>query len=85
MFINCGARLASNGERIPTKNALKQALATQPGAVVFDETALFKTVGDIYGDQIPPATKLVVTGPDPYAKRTWYAIVEAVGGKIKVT
>lgn len=76
-FINVGASDAQ-GERIPTKAALKRALKEDPASVTFDRTAVVgpdKGAGPIKGDDLPANDKLTVVGPDPYTNRRWYATV----------
>ena len=63
------------GERPKTKKALKEAMRDDPASVVFDPTAAFGTQEFIRGDDVPSGVVLVVVGPDPYTKRTWYANV----------
>lgn len=75
-YINVGARV--NGERPRTKKALREALATAPDTVTFDQTAMFPGTG--YGamirpGEIAPGGMLTVVGPDPYTSRKWYATV----------
>jgi hypothetical protein len=81
-YINCGARI--NGERARTKKALREALTTDPSSVVFDPTSMFDSQAEIAGDAIPAGTTLSVVGPDPYARRNWYASVSSSNGKVSV-
>lgn len=80
-FINVGAQI--NGQNVPTKRALKEEI----DKVMFHSTSPF--VGFYNGWQglldEAPTTKLSVVGPDPERDRKWYATVEIVGGKVKVT
>jgi hypothetical protein len=81
-YINVGAKTV-DGERIPTKAALRRLLLgdkkngvePQPSEVLFDVTSLLgPCVGETFrGDALPPGYTLQVVGPDPYAKRLWYA------------
>lgn len=76
-YINVGAKI--NGERPKTKKALREAMKAHPETVLFDRTAAFDGQGTIRGDELPRDT-LQVVGPDPYAKRTWYASIK--NGKV---
>lgn len=77
--INAGAFV--EGARPKSKKALKDAL-TSGAHVEFDLTSAFEhgtlTAAGIGNDMVD------VVGPDPYSKRTWYATVTVVNGKIKV-
>jgi hypothetical protein len=84
MFINVGA-FGPDGQRVPTKKALKELLATNPAGVTFDRTSAFDTVGTIKGDEIPLDSRLTVVGPDPFWRRSWYASVRVVDGTPRVT
>lgn len=82
-YINVGALDANGGGRIPTKKALKEALAGDESresavGIVFDQTSLrqergFPNVGYVF--DLPPDATLQVVGPDPYNNRRWYANV----------
>jgi hypothetical protein len=37
------------------------------------------------GELLEAGVKLSVVGPDPFANRSWYATVERVNGKLKVS
>lgn len=89
-YINVGAWVAVIAyERPKTKTALKKALADPDVSVTFDITSALGprgterhidgTVKDIGSD------KLSVVGPDPFTNRAWYATVEVVNGKLRVT
>lgn len=83
-YYNCGA--SQDDVRIPTKKALKEAMATAPEEVLFDGTAsAFQSVEGYRGNELDPDVKLTVCGPDPYYRRNWWATVELVGGKVKVS
>lgn len=83
-YYNCGAIL--NHVRVPSKKALKEAMANHPEEVYFEGTAeMFQTVEGYRGNEIPEGIKLSVVGPDPRTNRRWYATVEMVKGKIKVS
>jgi hypothetical protein len=86
MFINTGAKI--NGQRARTKKALREALAVTPDSVTFDVTQLF---GELAGRTLAavdvlthPQWTLVVVGPDPYARRNWYASVAAASDHLSV-
>jgi hypothetical protein len=86
-YINVGASDLA-GNRIKSKKALKEALSQDPASVVFDGTSPMgpqqfcrpATVASL-----PEGYTLSVSGPDPYAKRTWDASVKVINGKIKVS
>lgn len=87
-YVNCGAYIA--GRRAPSKKALKIALADAPDRVAFDPTSMFGSQGIIRGDAVPEGVSLQVVGPDPYAKRSWYATVKIAAsgrnaGKVVLT
>lgn len=87
-FVNVGAWSTDTGDRIPTKKALREALTSAPAAVVFDKTSIYDSSdlpSEIHGDRIPSGVKLTVVGPDPFRSRKWYATVEMVNGKAKVS
>ena len=89
-YINVGAYV--NGARPQSKKALKEACAawsaspTDAPSLRFDSTAM---MGPRAGEDILPATigadTLSVVGPDPYAKRSWYASVTRKDGKLEVS
>lgn len=74
---NIGVGALVNGERPPTKKALREALANAPTTVELDSTAAVGGhVGKTFrGDAIPEGVRLNVVGPDPYTARNWYANV----------
>lgn len=75
-YINVGVFI--NGERPPSKKALREALKDAPETVVFDQTALIRNeFSGVYItlDLVPTDTTLTVVGPDPYRNRRWYASV----------
>lgn len=89
-YVNCGA-LSSNGQRIPTKKALKDAVQRyndgQDDAVGFDQTSMVQSEavpGLAMCADLKEGTIMSVVGPDPYSKRSWYASVERKNGRIKV-
>lgn len=83
-FINVGA-LTSDARRVSTKKQLKELC--ESGEVAFDQTG-FPLSGLLPGTIVPEDMKsgiiLSVVGPDPHAKRNWYANVELKGGKLVV-
>lgn len=94
-YVNVGA-LYPNGQRIPTKTALKTAAAE--GNVAFDQTSAVH-YGNLPGIIEPfdlasiarqrkdsEPIELSVVGPDPYNNRRWYAGVK-IGkhGKLAVS
>lgn len=94
-YINVGAK-TPDGERIPSKAALKRLLVggkvkgqpvePQPSEVLFDKTAALGPGDEVYrGDALPADATLQVCGPDPYEKRDWWASVKFVNGKIVVS
>ncbi len=90
-YINVGAKITDGygvTNDCPTKKALKAALASMPDSVQFYGTSPmgpqhFATPATIAS--LPQGYTLTVVGPDPYNKRTWYASVTVVNGKIKVS
>jgi hypothetical protein len=78
-YVNCGAYV--RGSRPKTKKELKQAMKDNPDQVHFDSTEMFHP-GGCTGTTIPTDTTMMVIGPDPFTKRTWYASVTS-DGKVK--
>jgi hypothetical protein len=80
-FVNTGAYVS--GSRPRTKKALREAVASAPQTVTFDSTAaLGPGAGRTFSASDPEdigTAVLVVTGPDPYTKRNWYANVTVAG------
>lgn len=88
-YINVGAEWSKTGRPIPTKTALRSAIAAEPSSVVFYSTALMGkqvngTALDIVAEH-GPSIALSVVGPDPYTKRSWYATVTFKNGAVKVS
>lgn len=85
MFVNVGA-MNRDGRRYRTKRALREALADAPSEVLFDTTEHNTSALTHYcADSIPTGVRLVVVGPDPYKRRSWYANVVQHGGKPRLT
>jgi hypothetical protein len=83
-YLNTGAYVS--GSRPASKAALKRALLADPASLSFDKTAaFFNGEGTLTLADLEPGLKLTVTGPDPYVKRNWYATVELVNGKVRIT
>jgi hypothetical protein len=86
-YINVGAFV--NEERPRTKKALREALASAPDTVWFDQTSAFLAPGwdpRIHLDGLEPGVTLTVVGPDPYRDRRWYAsVTRDRAGKIRVS
>ncbi len=78
IYLNVGATL--DGKPVPTKKALKAAVAERNPGLVFYTTAVAFD-GDLRFtlDQFPARKVLSVVGPDPYRTRNWYASVEPKG------
>ena len=85
VYVNTGTNYATDGSDVPTKKALKEALAASPASVVFYETSAVPMPILINGSELVEGVKYSVTGPNPYKNRKWYATVELTGGKIKVS
>lgn len=83
VYVNAGAYVA--GARPRTKKALREALATAPGSVIFDTTAAFNPFAHYRATEIPAGVTLSVVGPDPYAKRSWYASVTFRDGRLVIS
>lgn len=82
-YINVGA-LAPTGP-VKTKKQLKAEIDS---IQFYDTSPLGQTFHGGWGDladNFPAGTKLTVVGPDPFTDRKWYATVEVVNGKVKVT
>ena len=91
MFVNVGVRYRNDnpdikpGTDIPTKAALKRAIADTPGNIELYETTMGRE--DIWytSDQLLIGVKYSVVGPNPYTSRKWYATVEKTAKGIKVS
>ena len=86
-YINVGASDRLTGLRIKSKKALKEALSQDLASVVFDGTSPMGPQDFAHPATVSALTdghKLSVVGPDPYTKRSWYASVFLVDGKIRV-
>lgn len=85
MYVNVGVRYTTDSSDIPTKKALKAALASEPDNVDFYTTSEFSAKYGFTGANLADHTKYAVTGPNPYTSRKWYATVEKLpNGKITV-
>jgi hypothetical protein len=88
MFINVGAR-SKEGGLFATKKAMREALNSQPGEVVFYKTSPLDNSGlpsTITVETLPLGAVLTVVGPNPYTKRSWYASVQKrPDGSLKVS
>lgn len=82
-YVNVGC-FDADGNRIKTKKRLKELLVADPKSVRFDKTALFDGAGTVTVAELSPGTTLSVVGPDPFRKRSWYASVQVVNGKVTV-
>lgn len=61
-----------------TKKALREAVATDPESVTFEDTSAFNSRGTITVSELRPSD--VIVGPDAYTTRNWYANVK--NGKV---
>lgn len=87
-YLNVGARDNYTNADIPTKKALKAAIAADPASVRFYVTDAFGPNANtsLTADKADNGVKYSVTGPNPYTSRKWYAIVEKLSnGTIKVS
>jgi uncharacterized ferredoxin-like protein len=84
-YVNVGVQYIGNGSDIPTKTALKRAIADEPSNVRIYSTSGFSEQYDDIATNVVVGVKYSVTGPNPYTNRKWYATVEkAPNGKITV-
>jgi len=84
-YINVGAYLVYNMERVKYKKQLKELINSDPSLVTFDRTSAYEG-GFLNASEIPQGDTLVVVGPDPYNARKWYAnVIKTADGTIKVT
>lgn len=79
-YLNVGARL--NGADVPSKKALREAVAAGDPGLIFYTTSIFDETARFGLDAIPAFKSLSVVGPNPYSKRSWYATVEVTRGGI---
>lgn len=84
-YVNVGSSLSATGVRVLTKKALKEALTVSESAVYFDGTSQMGPQFHGSGEELKEGTRLSVVGPDPYTSRKWYATVERINGKLKVS
>lgn len=83
MYVNVGVSNRSDGTDIPTKAALKRAIAANPDdVVVYGTSDMSPFTGS--ADDLLIGVKYSVTGPNPYTNRKWYATLE-MGANGKVT
>lgn len=86
-YVNVGVVHAPGMSDMPTKVALKRAIATEPTMVSFYATDAFgPNRGKFWStDKLDIGVKYSVVGPNPYTSRKWYATVELLdNGKITV-
>lgn len=83
MYVNVGVKNRSDGTDIPTKAALKRAIAANPDDVVVYGTSDFQPFTGS-ADNLVIGVKYSVTGPNPYTSRKWFATVEKTAKGIKV-
>lgn len=85
-YVNVGAQYKKDVTDIPTKAALKRAIAEDPGQVWLYETSMGKEGVCYQADSLDIGVKYSVTGPNPYTSRKWYATIEKrQDGKIVVS
>ncbi len=84
MFVNVGASYKNSGQDIPTKKALKDALAHTPANVNLYSTSAFGNSEGAIGSELVEGVKYTVTGPNPFTNRKWYATVTKTGDKVTV-
>lgn len=74
-WVNVGVRDKSTKADIPTKAALKRAIAVMSGDIELYETTMGKEhiTYDLYN--LVSYVNYTVTGPNPYTSRKWYATV----------
>lgn len=86
MYVNVGAKYIGDGSDIPTKAALKRAIADEPSNVRIYSTSGFSEQYDDIATNVVIGVKYSVTGPNPYTNRKWYATIEKLqNGKIVVS
>lgn len=84
MYVNVGVQYDSYGKDIPTKRALKEAIAANPASVYMYGTSDITPFSGS-ADKAVVGVKYSVTGPNPYNNRKWYATIEkGQNGKITV-
>lgn len=82
-YVNVGVK--KDGLDIPTKKALKDAIAANPESVYVYSTSTFDSFADT-ADRLDIGVKYSVTGPNPYNSRKWYATLEKLPNRtIKVS
>lgn len=66
-----------------TKQALKDAIASDPSSVFLYATSDLGPQFHDTADNLPDDMEFNVVGPNPYKNRNWYATVsKGVGGKV---
>jgi hypothetical protein len=58
---------------IPTKKALKEAIAKNPDDVNIYTTSAFEVPSTKKASELDKSDKYTVVGPNPYTSRKWYA------------
>lgn len=80
MYANVGVQDNRTGTDIPTKAALKRAIAEDPTQIrVYSTDAMQFNTFSGKSDILPnwdKSLKLSVTGPNPYTARNWYSTIE---------
>jgi hypothetical protein len=71
-FIDVGAQIG--GANVPTKKALRVALAHDETSVTFTGTSAYTPFHGT-GADVTHLVKLATVGPDPHTNRQWYATV----------
>jgi hypothetical protein len=74
-WVNVGVSNRSDGSDIPTKAALKRAIAENPDNVVVYGTSDFSPFTGS-ADNLVIGTRYSVVGPNPDTSRKWYATIE---------
>lgn len=84
-YVNVGAQYNNTARTdIPTKAELKRTIAEDPAKVYIYSTSPFEPFEGNAGELVE-GLKYTVTGPNPYKTRKWYATLQKVNGKIKVS
>ena len=81
-YVNVAAYIG--GRLAPTKKALREAVAGAPKSVALESTSPFTPFSGPLTEATEGVTYQAV-GPDPWARRSWFASIKFTGGKWKVT
>jgi hypothetical protein len=82
-YIEVSASYWPTGDRVPTKKALRQALSQDLASVKFNSVGgLNAAYSGHVGNLADGTLTLMVVGPDPWTKRSWFANIKMRDGRV---